>query len=181
MQTDPTYLEEPRIALAPGALGGLVITASVREPYADTTAALTLVRDRLPMVTDVAWDRATIALHRVGKRHRYTLFVPPLVGTPGPGLSADEDPASASLPLAGGTPEDAARADVAMRDAIAERLRLAGDRVPEEIREDVCTAFACLARWSLLSAGDRRSLYGLSQRLMERSSVLSHSHPPVEE
>lgn len=71
-----TYLPEPEIALAPGAFGGLVILADGRQPFPTSADALAVVQARLPMVQDVAWDRATIELRHVGARYRYTIFVP---------------------------------------------------------------------------------------------------------
>lgn len=96
--TESIYVPEPRIALAPGAHGGLVVTADVREPFAVLTDALTLVRDRLPMVTDVAWDLATIEQRRNGHRYRYVLRIP----LAGPSTPAERAPVAAD-------PRDVAR------------------------------------------------------------------------
>ena len=108
--TDVTYLPEPELALAPGAFGGLVVTALVAAPYADSREALTVIRGRLPMVQDVAWDRATVELRRLGRRFKYVAFVP----LAGPSTPAERAPVAAD-------PRDVAR----HLDADAESVRRA--------------------------------------------------------
>lgn len=145
----PTH-EEPCIALAPGALGGLIVTASVRRPYVSTSAALATIRARLPMVRDVRWDAATIELRRLGARYQYAMFLPP-------------------LPREVVSPVDT---ESAMLGAIREWSEVLVLHASVAMDADTLAAIALVARLSQapseIKPGDVRPLYGLAQRLVER-------------
>ena len=186
--TDLTYVEEPRIALAPGAFGGLVITADTTQGgYADHTEAVAVVRGRLEeWVHVVDWDRATVTEERRGRRRRYTLFVPPLAvdSTDGERAPAEADPLGSARHLDILCTD--AEADVAMREGTQQRLDMAlgdlNETTPPALRIELSSAFESLDRWSTLPAFARRGLYDESRRLVERifTSTTTPTDPPVE-
>lgn len=88
-------------AIAPSALGGLVVTAEGRTPLADPADAVPLVRDRLPAFVDVDWSAARVDHLRLGRRHRYTVLLPaapPAVGEGARGLGLHRDPDAEATP-----------------------------------------------------------------------------------
>lgn len=171
-----TYLDEPVLAIGPGAFGGLHITADVREPFPSTADAVRLVRNRLPDFLALDWTDAHVRLQRIAKKYRYTLFIPP-VATSSP-LVDDGARGLDSTETAGhlGDCTDA-EADAAMLATIRDRLEICWREATEPLLTDVGHAITLARRADTLSRSGLHHLYRTTESLLRR---LAHPTTPTD-